>query len=221
MRALRHRTRRGGRAAGHTLVEMVLTFTLFTGLLGVFSASLDAPLEEEQELTDRTEARRRADRAVEELGRVLTRTLWEGGFPQVVDGADVAARYPDVVAALGKGFAPAVDADVLLFLQPDDADGDGWPDLDADGAVVLRPEPAVLGLVPGGAGGYELVHVDADRNVRRPVGGLSGLRVVDSAASGFTQPLDALRATVTAPRARRGAADVSADLMLRLGSGQP
>ncbi len=157
------------RRTGVTLIEMVLTISLFSGLLAVFSQSLGSSMEEENLARTQELTRRRLDNGLERVRELLVQTQWDSGYPLVVPAASIAVSHPDIALAVGRPLTDGHASNALLYSQPADVDGDGWPDQDALGAVVMRPEVCAVALVLDRDGTRSIVRVDADRQARRLV----------------------------------------------------
>lgn len=172
---------------------------------------------------------RRADRALS----TITEELERSGFTSV-GGVD----YPFFVAGdeleeapLVHRHAPAnaaegadVTAREIVFLLPQDTNGDGWPDLtDTMQSVVWDTTEISYVLLPSPDGSNELVRREDGANDRVLARGVRRFVVEDAESAGFAFPIDVLRITLELEDAGEGAAQqrLSSTRHLTLPNGVP
>lgn len=201
-----------GSRAGMTIVEAAITFTMFAIVLGGFVTNLrqftlaTRTQEAEFELQTSTlgvlaEIRRDIERGgYVTLGGVEYPVLFPDGqcpLPAFVHAA------PNVVVP---GLGPSQEA---VFVRPMDADGDNWPEIDANFDIVWDPDQIGYLLIPNPNGKNDLVcrtSAGVTRTLSRDV-----VQIVfeDPAATGFEIPLDSIRVTLTLSRRTPDGRDIT------------
>jgi type II secretory pathway pseudopilin PulG len=177
---------------GFTLVEALVSSTLFIAIMGAFALSLVSAerARADAEVTERLH--REALEALDGLREELSRSGFENGFPLAYDD-DVAADYAVFAHATAHGANERCD---LVYRLPADADADGWPDVEEDGSVVWEEEPRAFLLVPNDSGTNDLVRRSADGASVTVARNVATLRYSTPAETGFAIPLDCLRVEV-------------------------
>ena len=183
--------------SGFTVVEAMLSSLLLSSLLYGFVT-----------LTQRAQA------GQDEIERVFTeeitflnavndiRTeLQRSGF--VDDGSDYPMVFPNnTVGNHDAAFAAAAPhahedgnttSQDIVFLVGQDADGDGWPEYDADGNMDWALEEAAFLLVPDATGGNTLQRRMSDGTSRDMLGGVTRAVFDDPDSAAFAIPLGCVR----------------------------
>ncbi|QDV08441.1 hypothetical protein Poly30_39840 [Planctomycetes bacterium Poly30] len=178
------------------LLEIMITLSIFAGLLTMFALSLDTAEDDRgfQEHLDLV--REDAQKVLLEVREVLSQTQVVSGFPIVFPGNTIGAAFPALVHGPANVNPPTPQCQELAFLTPSDADGDGWPDTNAGGSIAWSGNPAAVTCV-GNADGTNRVRLVAANGAARVLSRrIRSIVIDDSASTGFTIPLSALRITV-------------------------
>lgn len=131
------RSGRTSARAGFTLAEAVLALTVFSALLGGFLLSVDRA----SKACDAAEMSHELALDAFDAVRSITRELSRTGYREL-DGSPVPVLFEDGhPGADHPAFAhepPGSGEEVreILYRLPLDSDGDGWPDVDANGEAV-------------------------------------------------------------------------------------
>ncbi len=215
------------RGGGFTLVEGMISFTVFALLLSAFMRSF----EHFNQLTEQTSREYQANAQTiqalsaisEELERSAYVTVGGIAFPRLIEGVDQVNR-PVVF-----GHAPPsategdnIASNDLWYVLPFDGDGDGWPDLDAARSPVWDPTTYALMLVPDGTGTNDLVRrssAGAQTVLARHV---SSIRFEDPVAASWEIPLETLRVRIVTalPTERGGAMTRRSETVISLRNGR-
>jgi hypothetical protein len=188
------------------VIEAVISTAIFVVLMGVFVRSLFSA----QEAQDGAEATERLQRSsldvVETVRQELSRSGFEGGLPLLYDG-DIGGDYDDYA------HAPAHDrngADVercdIAYRLPADGDGDGWPDVDADGGVIWEADPRAFVLAPDGSGSNAFMHLLPDGRRSTIARNVERVTFSTPAQTNYAIPLDCMSVTVVLREGRGGQA---------------
>lgn len=190
MMAMKH-TRRGG----FMFLEMTITLSIFAGLLTLFALSLRTT-EADRELQEHIDlAREDAAKALLQIREALTQTQVVSGFPAIFPGNTIGATYPVLAHGAANITPPTPMCQELAYLMPADADGDGWPDVTAGGSLAWAANPGAITCV-GNADGTNRTRIVAEDGTARVISRrIRSVVVEDSASTGFTIPLQALRVT--------------------------
>ncbi|MCP5022392.1 MAG: hypothetical protein GY930_11525 [bacterium] len=186
------RTRRNSQA-GLGLVELMLTVGLFTGLLTLFSMSLQGFSENQRSSMDQAKAQMNAQKGLSAIREALGQTSFGGGLPEVFDGNDMGVAFPALAHPVANAYENLPPTRELVFQTLVDADDDGWPDVDAAGKMFWSPTLAALIVTPDTQGVNRLYMVDADGGRNPLARNVGSLVIDDSASSGFQIPLNQLR----------------------------
>jgi hypothetical protein len=203
---------RGARRSsrGASLLETLIALSLFPLLIGACLTTIDSADAEAERGGRMADMVRRADRALS----ALTDELERSGFT-TVDGVD----YPFFVDGSALEDAPekhrhdepnaaadaAVTAREVVFLLPQDANDDGWPDLTNTMLSVAWDTTEVsYVLLPSPDGSNELVRRENGVNDRVLARGVRRFLVEDSASAGFEFPINVLRITLELEDTGRG-----------------
>lgn len=208
---LRGRTcgaRRSSRGA--SLLETLIALSLFPLLIGACLTTIDGADSEAERGGRMADLVRRADRALSTLTDELERsgfTSVDGvDYPFFVDGdaledAPEKHRHDEANAAAGA----AVTAREVVFLLPQDANDDGWPDLtDAMQSVAWDTTEVSYVLLPSPDGSNQLVRREDGANDRVLARGVRRFLVEDAASTGFAFPINVLRITLELEDSGRG-----------------
>lgn len=194
MRVLSHG--KGSRRAGFGVLEMMLSIALFAGLLAAFSISLRANAGDQALALGEAATRKVADQAIAGVRVALSQTHKATGFPQVLAQGGAAALNPALAYPPAIAFPGMPAPNELVFLQPSDADNDGWPDVDVNGDMVIDPVPSVIAVTGEADGTNSLIVMDGAGNRTTLARRVGSLVVDDSTSSGFAIPLDSVRLRV-------------------------
>ncbi|QDU69990.1 PulJ/GspJ family protein [Engelhardtia mirabilis] len=179
---------------GFTLIEISITLTLFGSIVGAFLLATTRS----RSLTDTQSIRLDLEAEVLDVVRNLRRELGRSGYA-TVDGQDFPLIFDPGQSVLvdfqhdDPQALSEVDPTELAYLVASDADGDDWPDLDADNAVQWSDERRALLLVPNAQGFNDLVLRSteaADRILSRRA---LYLRCETTSDTGFEIPLRGVR----------------------------
>ncbi len=185
-----------GSRAGFSLLEILITVTIFAGLLAVFSLSLRTAAVDEHNQVHLSQVRERGEKALLEIREVLTQTQFVAGFPVPFDGNTIGATHA-ALAHAAADVPPAVPAPrELAFLTPADANGDGWPDLTAGGSIAWSADPSAITLERNADGTNRVRVVRPDGVGRTIARGVRSVVIDTSATAAFAIPLQALQVTV-------------------------
>ncbi len=185
--------------AGFGVIEMMISITLFSGLLAAFSISLRANAGDQALALGEAATRRIADQAIGGVRVALSQTHKSSGYPQVLAQGAAAVLNPALAHSPAVALAGMPASNELVFLQPTDADNDGWPDVDVNGDMVLDPSPSVIAVTGEADGTNSLIVIDGAGNRTTLARRVGSLLVDDSASSGFAIPLDSIRLRVLLP----------------------
>ncbi|QDU85695.1 hypothetical protein Pla163_28280 [Planctomycetes bacterium Pla163] len=180
----------------------MIAMSLFPLLIGACLTSLDGGQRESDRGGRMADLVRRADRAMSTLTFELERSGFAtaGGvdFPFFVDGAaldDAPELHRHAAANVAAGAANT--AREVVFLLPQDANDDGWPDLTPSMQnVAWDPTEVSYVLLPSPDGSNELVRREDGANDRVLARGVRRFLVEDAASTGFAFPIDTLRITL-------------------------
>ena len=186
------RTRHNSRA-GFGLVELLLTVGLFSGLLTLFSMSLQGSSENQRSSMDQAKAQMNAQKGLSAIREALGQTSFGGGLPEVFDGNNMGVAFPALAHPAANAYDNLPPVKELVFQTLMDADDNGWPDVDAAGNMSWSPTLAALIVTPDAQGVNRLYMVDADGGRRPLARNVGSLVIDDSATSGFQIPLNQLR----------------------------
>jgi hypothetical protein len=197
-------SKRGARnpRRGASLLETMIALSLFPLLIGACLTTLDGGNAEAERGGRMADLARRADRALSTLTAELERSGFTtaGGveFPFFVDGdalEDAPAMHRHDEANVAEG-AP-VTAREIVFLLPQDANEDGWPDLTPSmQSVVWDATQVSYVLLPAANGSNELVRRENGANDRVLARGVRRFLVEDAESTGFEFPINVLRITL-------------------------
>ena len=199
MRASSRRTRAG---AGFTLVEAALALTAFVALLAGFLFSVErmsnAYGEGEVSHALAIEAFDAARSITQEISRAGFRDQHGERMPVLFADGDPGVDHP-AFAHEPPGSGEAVRE--ILYRLPRDGDGDGWPDVDANGEAVWESAWHGLLCLPLEDGTDALVRRAEDGTTVVLARNVARLVFETPAETGFAIPLDSLRFTLTLRRA--------------------
>ena len=207
--------------AGFTLVEAAISVTVFAGILGAFLVSLNSAQDAQSVTEAEAQVQRDALRSIAVLRTDLSRAGYENGFPELFDGDEISATYPefDHDETLDPDGLPMEQCDLVLR-NPADDDRDEWPDLDVNGSVVWD-DPVAFLLVPDGEGTFNLVRRTTAGAQRVLARRLTRVLFEDPEDTLFSIPLDCIRVTLDfrVPGARGVAQSASFGLVVELRNG--
>jgi len=179
--------------AGFGLLELLITVGLFSGLLTLFSMSLQGSAEKQRSSMDQAAAQMNAQKGLSAIREALGQTNFGGGLPAVYDGNDIGADYPALAHPAANAYDNLPQSRELVFQTLLDADDNGWPDVDAAGNMSWSPTLAALIVTPDAQGVNRLYMVDTDGGRNPLARDVGSLVIDDSASSGFQIPLNQLR----------------------------
>ncbi|MDF1838838.1 MAG: hypothetical protein P1V35_13290 [Planctomycetota bacterium] len=179
--------------AGFGLLELLITVGLFTGLLSLFSMSLRTSTENQRSSMDQAAAQMNAQKGLTAIREALGQTSFGGGLPAVYDGNTLGLDYPALAHPPANAFDNLPPSRELVFQTLEDADDNGWPDVDAAGNMSWSPTLAALIVTPDAQGINRIYLVDTAGGRRPLARNVGSLVIDDSASSGFQIPLDQLR----------------------------
>lgn len=151
------------RRSGFTVIELTISIALLGSLMLVYMSTVDRSFKAQEQAEAYFLLRSRALSAMsamrEDLGRAGYATAAGTDYPGVFQTDEVGNEFPAFAHAAPLALhdedlaAPNTD---LVFVLPDDADGDGWPDLTAAGepawsavdlAYLLTPDQSGLNVL--------------------------------------------------------------------------
>jgi hypothetical protein len=187
---------------GASLLETLIALSLFPLLIGACLTTIDSTDAEAERGGRMADLVRRADRALSTLTDELERsgfTSIDGvDYPFFVDGAeldDAAEKHQHAEANAAAG--AAVTAREVVFVLPQDANADGWPDLtDTMQSVSWDATQVSYVLLPSPDGSNQLVRREDGANDRVLARGVRRFLVEDAASAGFVFPINVLRVTL-------------------------
>lgn len=196
------------RRAGFTILEAVIAVALFSMLLGGFLLSVDrmGRAQDSSDVrytlaVDALDAVRSITTEVRRTGYV---TLAGDQMPVFFDDGAPGAAY----AAFAHGALQSGESvREIVYRIPEDADADGWPDLDAGDEVVWEAVDRAIVCASLGDGTDALTLSTSDGGRTILARDVASIVFETPAQTGFDIPLDALRFTL---RLRRSAADGTA-----------
>lgn len=216
------------RRAGFTILETVLTVSIFTVLMAAFITSFSSFSTSTEQSSREYSAAEKSLKAVQ----AITQDLSRSGFTNVA-GVD----YPLIFAAGDPGggqpaafaHAPAdasagsqLVSNSVVFTTPADADNDGWPDLDANRAPVWQATTVAFVLVPDGRGTNTLQRRTSDGGRRVLARNVASLTFESPADTAFAIPLDTLRVRIELAVSNTEGATItrSSEAVVRLRNGR-
>lgn len=186
------------RRAGGSLLETMITISIFPLLIAGALTTLQTSEDENDRMAARADMVRRADHALSDMTVELERSGFVvlGGieYPFLIEGDALDdAPQPHVHEAANPA-EDGVTAREIVFVLPNDADDDGWPDLDGTMENIdwSLTEISYV-LLPDADGSNVLVRREDGGNDRVLVRGVRRFIVDDAATSGFAFPVDVLR----------------------------
>ena len=195
---MRKPTSRNQARAGFTVLESLIAIVIFTTLLGGFLFSVNRM----SSFSDATEIEYSLAASGLETVRLISEELGRAGYA-TVDGEEMPVFVENgEVQGTFEGFAhePAHSGEFsrdIIYALPLDADGDGWPDLDADGDPVWDPTTYAIQCAPLGDGSDAILQRSSDGDSTIYSLGAASIVFEDPAQAGFEIPLDSVRFTVT------------------------
>ena len=195
---------------GGSLLEAMIALSLFPLLIGACLTTLDGGSAEAERGGRKADLVRRADRALSTLTDELERsgfTSVDGvDYPFFVDGValdDAPAKHQHAEANVAAG--AAVTAREIVFLLPQDANADGWPDLtNSMQSVVWDTTEVSYVLLPSPDGSNQIVRRENGANDRVLARGVRRFLVEDAASADFAFPINVLRITLELEDSGRG-----------------
>ncbi len=181
--------KRGSRC-GFTIIEALISSTLFVSIMGAFVLSLFAAERARDDAEVADQLNREALEVIETLRRDLSRSGYENGFPLSYDEDDIGQDYGTFVHAAPHGEQERCD---VVYRLPADDDGDGWPDVDVDGDVTWEGDPRAFVLVPNQYGTNDFMRIAADGQSSTVARNVESLRYSSPAETAFAIPLDCMR----------------------------
>jgi type II secretory pathway pseudopilin PulG len=186
--------------AGFTVVELCASIVLI-GLVSLGFAELYA---QGQRIVQVTDDEYELAQDLAGALRTIEDDLWRAGFVEV-DGerfpqlrssdddatATMAAQWPELLSA---------DSTEFEFVQPADADADGWPDLDADRRLVWDPTRITYTFEADPTGRARLVRRVEGGGAATVLSGVVRCVLEDPEATGWTIPLQHVRLTLWVER---------------------
>jgi len=187
-----------GPRAGGSLLETMITVSIFPLLIAGALTTLHTSGDENDRMSSRADMVRRADHALSNMTVELERsgfaTLGGIEYPFLIDDFALAnAPAPHAHDAAN----PAPDGQTareIVFVLPQDAGDDGWPDLDGTMENIdWDPTEISYVLLPDADGSNVLVRREDGARDRVLARGVRRFIVDDAATSGFAFPVDVLR----------------------------
>lgn len=195
------KVRRSARG-GFQLIDLLTTFVLFSVSIGAFASMLGQAQEASVTVDARTQA---SQAAFHGLQRVLADLKHSGfdelgtrSYPHLFEHG--VTSWAEHAHAAPAGSGSDVFAREVVFLRPADADDDGVPDLDAQGALVWDDADFSYVLVPKGDGTNALERRVDGAQARTVARDVTAFVVDDHVSSGYTVPLGSLRVRLTVRR---------------------
>ena len=207
------RTRLSGREgqAGFSLLEGAISLSVFAVLMGGYMITMSR-------MSESTDASALEHELLVDCGRVMsaiTSDLRRSGYENV-DGIDMPVFFdagdpPAAFAEFGHDVPHDPFGDGLtreiVFSLPEDADGDGWPDLEADrSGPVWSDDYVAYQLVPELDGTNSLRRLTSAGDATTLSRNVTQLIFESPADTGFLIPADTLRVTLVLRRAARNGA---------------
>lgn len=197
--------RKGARAAGFTVLELMIVGLILTLVLATFGRAAVSMQRAKEVVEVRTRLQEEALRALSTIlddlrrsGFVTANGVNYPAFP--VDGVPPAAFAVHAHAAPNEGAEPG-DPDFgpnreIIFPLPADADADGRPDVDATGELVWDARDFSYVLVTDVDGVNRLERRIDAAQARRVADHVERVVFDDSASTGFQLPFDSVRVRV-------------------------
>jgi len=197
--------------AGFTMVEVAIAATILILIAGSLITALDGLRGVTITGSSQTKLQAAGERALTSIIADIKRSgaVVQGGnnYPFIFEAGDASETVFGVpIGGFGvHTHAPAAkaaqpgDLDFganreMVFLQPADANADGRPDLDVNGALIWDAREFSYVVVTGAVDGRNYLQRRTDGVAPRTVAsGVERLVLDDSASSGFAIPLDSIR----------------------------
>lgn len=206
-----------GSRSGFTVLEALISSTLFVVIMGGFALSLLASQRARKSVETSAMLNQGALEVVEIVRRELSRSGYENGFPLTYDGAEVASDYPLFEHAAPHGALARCD---VVYRLPADEDGDGWPDVDVNGNVAWEEDPRAFVLVPNEQGSNDFVRVAADGTTATVARNVESVTYSNPSETQFAIPLDCTRVEVVMRATSDGVPErLSLSAVVKLGNG--
>ena len=190
-----------GSQRGLGILELIMTIGLFSGLLALFSLSLEDAGEDQATAMAEEVSQENALKGMQKIRAALTQTQIGGGFPVVSTANDLATNHPALAQPIPIAYPGHPGNKNLVFRTPLDSNNDGWPDVDAAGSIQWSPNLSALVLSAGADGNNRLCLVDSSGRRQILATHVASLEIDDSASSGSAIALNRLRIRLTmAPR---------------------
>jgi hypothetical protein len=188
--------------SGFTLIEALISSTLFVVVMGGFVLSMVATQRARKTVEATGVLNCEALEIVETVRGELSRSGYENGFPLTYDGNEIGKTYPLFEHDEPHGQAERSD---VVYRLPADDDGDGWPDVEADGNVLWEDDPRAFALVPNERGTNDFVRLAADGRATTVARNVESVSYSDPSETQFAIPLDCARVDLVLSAAADGA----------------
>ncbi len=166
---------------------------------------------------DSAEAQANAQKGIAAIREILGQTGLAGGYPEVYEGNTIGAGHPALAHPAPVSYPNFPANRELVFRTLEDADGDGWPDINGAGQLIWSPVISAFIVAPDANGINRLYLVDTAGQRRSLARNVGSLVIDDSASSGFTIPLNQLRVRLfMAPNEREAQAATPLPLETRM-----
>lgn len=212
--------------AGFTLIEALIAASLLSLTLGSFAVMTYRATGARKQTENNYQLETRILNALDEIRRDLRRTGYitqTGDYPAVFEPGEIGEEYPGfenpTINTHTDGNPTSRD---MVFLLPEDADGDGWPDYGLDGNPAWSPIDHAYVLVPDPHGTNTLQRIDSSGRRRDVAHGVTRAIFDTSQSAGFSIPLDCVRVQLEIAHQEGGRIQksIAREIIVRLRNGE-